>query len=358
MDINSRIELVKQVGEEILTEDELKELFQTKQKPVAYDGMEPSGNVHIAQGVLRAINVNKMLKSGCKFKIWVADWFAWMNNKMGGDLDKIRITGEYMIEVWKSSGMDTDNVKFLWAKDVMADEEYWKKVVTIARHSTVPRILRCAQIMGRSETDTLTAAQIFYPCMQAADIFQLEADIAQLGMDQRKVNILARELAPKLNYRKPVAVHHHMLMGLSEPPTNIADPTEKKIAMKMSKSNPNSAIFMTDTVDEITKKINNAYCPAKVIADNPILEYSKYIVFEKQKSLELERPAKFGGNLSVHSYPELETLFTEGKIHPLDLKKAVGTSLIQILEPTRKHFEKNKKAKQLLEQVKSFQVTR
>lgn len=358
MDINSRMELVRQVGEEILTEEELINLFQTKSKPICYDGMEPSGNIHIAQGVLRAINVNKMLKAGCKFKIWVADWFAWMNNKLEGDMDKIRASGNYMIEVWKSTGMDTDNVQFLWAKDVMADEEYWKKVVNIARNSTVPRILRCAQIMGRTEAETLTAAQVFYPCMQAADIFQLDVDIAQLGMDQRKVNILARELAHKLNKKKPVAVHHHMLVGLSEPPKNITDPTEKKIAMKMSKSNPNSAIFMTDAEDEITKKINNAYCPAKIVSDNPIMEYSKYIVFEKQKSLELERPAKFGGNLSVNSYPELEKLFSEGKIHPLDLKKAVAKSLSNILEPTRKHFEKNKKARGLLEQVKSFQVTR
>ena len=149
-----------------------------------------------------------------------------------------------------------------------------------------------------------------------------------------------------------------MLMGLSEPPKNITDPMEKKIAMKMSKSNPNSAIFMTDTEAEISKKINGAYCPAKIITDNPIMEYCKYIVFEKQNTLEMERPTKFGGNLSITSYPELEKLYSEGNIHPLDLKKSVSSSLINILEPTRKHFEKNKKAKQLLEQVKSFQVTR
>lgn len=358
MDIETRMDLVRQVGEEILTEDELRELFQTNQKPIAYDGMEPSGNLHIAQGVLRAINVNKMTKAGCKFKMWVADWFGWMNNKMGGDLEKLRITGNYMIEVWKSTGMDIDKVEFLWAKDVMADEEYWKKVVTIARNSTVPRILRCAQIMGRTETETLTAAQIFYPCMQAADIFHLKVDIAQLGMDQRKVNILARELAPKLNLKKPIAVHHHMLMGLSEPPKDISDPTERKIAMKMSKSNPNSAIFMTDSVEEISRKINNAYCQAKIVSDNPILEYCKYIIFEKQKELEIVRPTKFGGNLTIPGYDELERKFSEGAIHPLDLKKAVTVSLGNILEPTRKHFEKNKKAKELFEQVKSFQVTR
>jgi len=31
--------------------------------------------------------------------------------------------------------------------------------------------------MGRSEQDDLTAAQIFYPCMQCADIFFLKASI-------------------------------------------------------------------------------------------------------------------------------------------------------------------------------------
>jgi len=35
-------------------------------------------------------------------------------------------------------------------------------------------IYRCSQIMGRSEQDELTAAQIFYPCMQCADIFFLK----------------------------------------------------------------------------------------------------------------------------------------------------------------------------------------
>jgi tyrosyl-tRNA synthetase len=33
---------------------------------------------------------------------------------------------------------------------------------------------RCCQIMGRSDQEELTAAQIFYPCMQCADIFFLK----------------------------------------------------------------------------------------------------------------------------------------------------------------------------------------
>lgn len=44
----------------------------------------------------------------------------------------------------------------------------------IARKNNIKRIIRCSQIMGRNETDELSAAQIFYPCMQCADIFFLK----------------------------------------------------------------------------------------------------------------------------------------------------------------------------------------
>ena len=56
-------------------------------------------------------------------------------------------------------------------------------------HAQLRPPLPPVQIMGRSETEELSAAQIFYPCMQAADIFFLKADICQLGMDQRKVRV-------------------------------------------------------------------------------------------------------------------------------------------------------------------------
>ncbi len=358
MNTEERLELIKQVGEEILTEEELKELLDSGKKLVAYDGFEPSGSMHIAQGILRSININKMTKADIKFKMWVADWFGWMNNKMGGDLDKIQTVGNYMIEVWKACGMDMDNVEFVWAKDAMGSDEYWKKVVQIARNNTVTRITRCAQIMGRKETDALSAAQIFYPCMQAADIFHLEADITQLGMDQRKVNVLAREVAPKLGYKKPVVVSHHMLMGLGQPPQTDATGADRAIELKMSKSKPDTAIFMTDTEEDIKRKIQKAYCPEKITSENPIMEYCKYIIFEKYPIIEIKRPEKFGGNLEIHNYDELVRIYSKGDLHPMDLKQSVSSYINDMIAPVRLHFEKNKKAKELLEQVQSFKITR
>ncbi|MFA5358018.1 MAG: tyrosine--tRNA ligase [archaeon] len=357
MDLEKKIELVKEVGEEIISEEELRALLEKKKNPVAYDGFEPSGQIHIAQGVMRAININKMAKAGFKFKMLVADWFALANNKMGGDLETIQTAGKYMIEVWKTTGMDLDNVEFIWANDYIGDKDYWRIVMNIATKNTVNRILRCSQIMGRSEAESLHASQIFYPCMQCADIFHLKADVTQLGMDQRKVNVLAREVGEKLGYWKPVVVSHHMLAGLKEIKTE-SQGVERSIEKKMSKSIPDSAIFMTDSGEEIKRKIAKAYCPEKNALDNPILEYNKYIIFEKFNKIKIERPSKFGGDVSYGSYSEMENDFAAGKLHPMDLKNATSNYINELLEPTRSHFEKNKKAKELYEVVKAAQVTR
>jgi tyrosyl-tRNA synthetase len=357
MDIESRLALIRSVGEEIITEQELRELLEAKAHPAAYDGFEPSGRIHIAQGVLRAININKMLKAGVKFKVLIADWFAFMNNKMGGDMEKIRNTGKYYMEVWKACGLKTDMIDFVWSDDLMKDRGHWETTVKIAKSASVERVTRCSQIMGRKSGEKLSAAQIIYPCMQAADIFRLGCDITQLGMDQRKVNVLAREIGPKIGFWKPVIVSHHMVLGLSKPVTTSKDPADIMLDMKMSKSRPDSAIFMDDPDEEVRRKIAKAYCPEKQVELNPVLEYCKYMIFEKFNTMEVDRPAKFGGPVSFDSYAELEKAYREGKLHPMDLKNATASCINEILGPARKHFKKGE-AKRLQDQVRGFEVTR
>jgi tyrosyl-tRNA synthetase len=149
---------------------------------VAYDGFEPSGRMHIAQaravvwslcpfpsqrclftclqGVMKALNVNKLTKCGVTFKFWVADWFALMNNKLGGDLGKIQTCGRYMTEVWRAVGMDMTRVQFLSSSEEINARagEYWPLVLDIARRNNLQRIVRCSQIMGRADTDDLAGA--------------------------------------------------------------------------------------------------------------------------------------------------------------------------------------------------------
>ncbi|KAK1261544.1 hypothetical protein QJS04_geneDACA021662 [Acorus gramineus] len=144
LSLEEKFKLVRSIGEECIQEDELRNLLEKKKDPICYDGFEPSGRMHIAQGVVKAINVNKLTAAGCKVKIWIADWFAQLNNKMGGDLKKIQIIGRYLIEILEAVGMNLDRVEFLWSSEEINSRahEYWPLVMDIARRNKLPRIVR------------------------------------------------------------------------------------------------------------------------------------------------------------------------------------------------------------------------
>ena len=362
MDIETRLAHVREVGEEIITEKELRTLLETNEHPTAYDGFEPSGLAHLPFGVLRPILVDDMIKAGVRMKLWVADWFAWVNNKMGGDLQRIQEVGKYFVEVWKAAGVDMSKVEVLWTSDAAMQEDYWKKVITVAQNSTLARAQRALTIAGRTTKETIQTAQLFYPMMQVADIFWLDVDICQLGVDQRRANILAREIADKLKWKKPVAVHHHMLVGLQgkKEPEGFDEngAVDAEISSKMSKSRPETSIFVHDSAEEIMRKINSAYCPAKVLEGNAPIEYSRYIIFRKQESLKFDRPEKYGGRVEFFSAAELEKAYAEGTLHPADLKKGVGEALEGIIAPIREHFVKDPHARKLYETVRAAETTR
>jgi len=359
MDIEKRIALIKKPPtEEIITEADLRNLLETKQKPTAYDGFEPSGSLHLGSGILRAIKINDLLEAKVDFILWIADWFGYINNKMAGDLEKIKKVGEYFIEGWKACGVDIKKVKILWTSDAVKDPSYWKGVIDIAKNVTVQRTMRASPIMGRSEADMKYTAQLLYPMMQAWDPFYFGADILQLGMDQRHATILSRELAEKLGQTAKVCVHHHLLLGLQGAKGRMGQETATlQLEDKMSKSKPQTAIYIHDTKKEIEEKINKAFCPEKIIGGNPVLEVWKYIILRKFDSRIIHRPSKFGGDMEVHKYEELEKTYVDGKLHPLDLKKETAEALDEILSPVRKHFEHGK-AKELYEFVKRQEVTR
>eukprot|EP01060_Flectonema_neradi_P005950 TRINITY_DN13995_c0_g1_i2.p1 TRINITY_DN13995_c0_g1~~TRINITY_DN13995_c0_g1_i2.p1 ORF type:complete len:820 (+),score=216.91 TRINITY_DN13995_c0_g1_i2:124-2583(+) len=396
-----RFELVRSVGEECQSEEELALLLSKKETGFRfYDGFEPSGRMHIAQGIFKTINVNKCTEAGGTFIFWVADWFALMNDKMGGNLTRIRTVGEYLIQVWKAAGMNLDNVQFIWSSDEINSkaEEYWTQMLDIARQFTLSRITKCCQIMGRNE-GTLTCAQILYPLMQCTDIFFLRADICQLGVDQRKVNMLARDycVAAKRKF-KPIILSHHMIFGLGVDQD------------KMSKSDESSAIFMEDTAEDVERKIlgslpttnttvddvykmletmfnlpvprtlvarekeftsvselkaanipsaelinaaftiSGAWCPlhAAKIDKNPILDYLKSIVFTLPTSTL---------KVSETVYTSVEDVkkdLMSGKLPVVSLKMEVVKVINSMLEPVRKHFTTDETAKEILAKVKQY----
>jgi tyrosyl-tRNA synthetase len=361
MDIETKIATIKEFAQEVVTEAELRKLFETNDHPLVYDGFEPSGTAPIHFGLQRARNVKKMLETGVKFRLFLADYFAFINNKFEGNLEHIRMAGEYFIEVWKACGIDTSKVEIVWAKDLMESIKYWDTFMRVGKATTLERIKRAITIMGRKEGESVSAAQLYYPAMQVTDVFYMGIDVCGMGMDQRKANILAREVADKYQWKKPVAVHHPLILGLQGMPAGVDIKANPELAgdFKMSKSNPKTAIYMHNTYEEIKQKVNSAYCPEKIVEGNPLFNYLNCILLKDLKeNIVIERPAKFGGRLEAENYAELVKVYQEGKLHPSDLKMFVADKLEEQIRPVREHFEKNARAKELYETVKGYKITR
>ena len=360
MDIETKMEVMRGFAQEIITADDLRGLFETNNHPIAYDGFEPSGIVPIHSGLYRAKTINKMLGIGIRFNLYIADYFAFINNKMGGNLEHIRDVGNYFVEAWKGAGIDTGKINIIWAKDLMDDFSYWDRFIKVGRAFSLDRAKRAITIMGRKEGDSLDAAQLFYPAMQVTDVFQMDVDICQLGLDQRKASILAREVAQKYKWKVPVVVSHPYILGLKGKPQDLKTQDEAELMQyKMSKSDPKSSILVHDTYEEIKEKVSHAYCPEKVIEGNPMFNYLELIILDDfSRPITIERPQKFGGPIEAKNYEELKRMYKEGKIHPMDLKGFVADELERMIRPVREHFEKDKRAKELYEKVKGYSITR
>lgn len=346
MDVEERLNLIcRKPTEEVVTRDELQVVLETKEHPVAYQGFEPSGLAHLGTGVTAALKAKDLIEAGCRFKFFLAEWHAWINNKMGGDLEVIREVGEYFQKVWLSLGVP-ERVEFVWSSEFVDDSEYWGRIIKVLKESTVARITRCLTIMGRKEAELQEAAQYVYPAMQVSDIYQMELDIACSGMDQRKAHMLARDVGPKLGLWKPVAVHYHLMAGLQGPVKmggfDEDAAIDQEISSKMAKSRPETCIYAHDSEKEIAQKIQKAYCPAGEPEGNPILEIVDQLLFRGHtKEFTIERPAKFGGDITYWSYEELEKDFREKKLHPQDVKNKVVQELNALIAPCREYFEKH-----------------
>ena len=331
LDITEKVDLIlRPPTEEVVTQDELIELFKTNSSPKHYIGLEISGFLHLGSLISTGFKINDFTKAGVKCKIFLADWHTLINDKLGGDWETISKVSKYYQDAFKLVCPDAEIV--LGSKLYEEKTQYWTELVKFTKHMSIARTMRTLTIMGRSEDDKkIDVAKLLYPAMQAVDIHFLDVDIAHAGMDQRKIHMLVREIFPKMKWKVPVSVHHKLLPGLSKP----ADTSESQILSKMSKSDPNSGIFIHNTDEEIKKKISKAWCEEANIQNNPLLEIAKTVIFHEFNEMKVERPEKFGGNVSYSNYNQLETDFVEKKLHPGDLKQTVGNYLVEIVSPIR-----------------------
>ena len=336
MDREARIERVRRNTVEVLTPEEVGTLLDASDRPRAYFGVEPSGRLTVGHLVC-ARKMIDLQEAGFDLTLFLADWHAWINDKLGGDRERIAASGRYMQAAFAALGVTPDRVRYRWSRELAASPDYWARVVRVAKATTLARTKRAMSIMGRAEEEAnLDSSKLFYPAMQAADIFELPVDLAYGGMDQRRAHALAREVAHHYRWPVPVAVHTPLLSSLRGGAR--MDPVEGLVEGKMSKSDPGSAVPIPSSTAEITERLASAFCPAKVVDGNPVVEVVRFIVFPWEGRLAVDRAPKHGGPVEFADEASFLAAWTQGTLHPQDLKAAVAGVLDRRIAPARLFF--------------------
>ena len=178
MDIEERLAIITRNTEELVTVDELRTLLTEKEEPTAYIGFEPSGIVHLGW-VLVAQKIKDLTDAGFKVTVFWADWHAYINDKLGGDLENIRTCARYMEDCFIALGIPADKVEFKYASEVLSNIEYWETVIKVAKVTTLARVKKSMTIMGRSQDEAeVDSSKMFYPILQATDIFCMGQEVS------------------------------------------------------------------------------------------------------------------------------------------------------------------------------------
>lgn len=372
LSVEEKMDLIRRNTEEVIGEEELKELLENNEKVKHYIGFEISGKIHLGTGLMCMSKVKDFMDSGVDCSVFLADWHTWINDKLGGDRETIKkVAVGYFKEGLKASlkclGGDVKNLDFVLGSELYdGNKDYWPTVIEVSKNTTLSRMQRSITIMGRKEGGKIDFAKLIYPPMQVADIFVQGINMPHAGADQRKAQVIAREVAEKLEISpllnkegskiKPKAIHHKLILGLGKPsvwPISKDQIKDYLSELKMSKSKPDTCIFIHDSPDEIKRKLKKAFCPEKNTDFNPVLDWAEKLIFPIKNKLEIRRPEKFGGDKTYNSLEDLKSDFSKGEIHPADLKNSVAEELIVLLKPARDHFSSGK-PKEYLEELEKL----
>lgn len=306
-----------------------------------YVGFEPSGKAHIGWKVL-SLQLKRMLEAKANVLVFLADWHAWVNDKFGGKMDDIQKTAVYMEETFRAlldypeEGEGPGQLRFVWASTLMDSGDYWARVLRCSKGATLPMVRKTFTIMGRDEASSdHDLSKFYYPAMQAADIFELGIDVALGGMDQRKAHMFMRDMASKWNWKKATCLHTPILSSLKASGVRM-----DSFDHKMSKSDPNGALLLHDTLQIVQKKMKKAYLdPAD--EHSPVYELAEHVVLPEFGSITVTPNPKFGEASTWDDLEQFKQAVKDGTLHPFDAKMGVAEGVANGLVSIAKHFEEH-----------------
>ncbi|MCH8945990.1 MAG: tyrosine--tRNA ligase [Nanoarchaeota archaeon] len=316
MEINKRFELIKRNTVEIVNEDKIKNFMK---KGVVYCGYECSGEIHLGH-MVTILKLLDLQKAGIKVKVLLADWHTWLNQK--GHWDFVNKQLKQWEKGFKSIGLKAEIIR---GTSYQKKPDYFEDILKLALDITVNRGVRAMQQVAR-DIENAKISQIIYPLMQVTDVKFLKTNFVVAGSDQRKIYMLGVDEGKKIELQDVVYLYTPMI------------PSLRGASGKMSSSVKESFISIRDKKQDISAKVNKAYCPGRKIKDNPIVAIARLIIFPKFGELHVEGLEK-KDTKTFKSYEEFEEVYRAGHVWPSDLKKAVADYLEKMIAPIRKSWK-------------------
>ena len=306
-----------------------------------YVGFEPSGKAHIGWKVL-SLQLKRMLEANANVLIFLADWHAWVNDKFDGSMEDIQTTAKYMEETFRvllghpPEGEGPGELRFVWASNIMDSGDYWARVLRCSKNMSLARVRRTFSIMGRSEDSSDgDLSRFFYPALQAADIFEMNIDVAIGGMDQRKAHMYMRDVADRWGWYKATCLHTPIISGLKSSGARM-----ESFDHKMSKSDPNGAILLHDSEKKLAKKMRKAYLDPEN-PNSPVYELLEEIILPEFGEVVVTPKPEFGEPSVWNDLEAFRNAISDGTLHPFDAKMGVAAGISRGLRAVSEYFESN-----------------
>ena len=226
--------------------DWLLDKYEKGEEFVLYTGRGPSGDTHLGH-----------------LLPWV--FTKWLQDKFDVELyfqitDDEKFVVKENMELSETTRLGYDNALDVIALGfdpdktfIFVDTDYikslYKIALRVAKHTTFST---AKAVFGLDNSTNIGMS--FWPAVQAAPCFLPSVlkyrnvpVLIPAAIDQDPYWRITRDVAPKLGYYKPAAIHSTFLPGLQGPES------------KMSSSKPETTIFTTDTPEDVKKKITRAF---------------------------------------------------------------------------------------------------
>ena len=233
---------------EVIVREDLRRLLASGERSLRIkQGFDPTHpNLHIGHSVgLRKLRT--LARWGHEIVIVVGDWTTQIGDPTDKDESRPMRSHE---EVMRNAETYLEQFHLMVPKEqsrVVLQSEWFAKfglrdVIELSSRFTAQQLLAREEFRKRLAANTpIPIKDLLYPLLQAYDSVAIEADVEAGGTDQQFNLLAGRQLQERLGQRPQNVYITHLLEGLD--------------GERMSKSKPDTAIWLTDAPNEMFGKV-------------------------------------------------------------------------------------------------------